>query len=59
MKIEGACHCGNIAYQAEVDPNAIGICHCTDCQTLTGSAYRANIPATADSFVLLKGQPKI
>ena len=44
MKIEGGCHCGNITYRAEVDPNTVGICHCTDCQTLTGSAYRANIP---------------
>jgi hypothetical protein len=59
MKIEGGCHCGNIAYRAEVDPNTVSICHCTDCQTLTGSAYRANIPAPADSFVLLRGEPKI
>ena len=58
MKIEGGCHCGNITYRAEVDPNTVGICHCTDCQTLTGSAYRANIPAPADSFVLLTGEPK-
>jgi hypothetical protein len=59
MKIEGGCHCGNIAYQAEVDPGTVGICHCTDCQTLTGSAYRANIPAPADTFLLLRGQPRI
>jgi hypothetical protein len=36
MKVDGACHCGEIAYQAEVDPNTVGICHCTDCQTLAG-----------------------
>jgi hypothetical protein len=59
MKIEGSCHCGDIAYQAEVDPNTARICHCTDCQTLSGSAYRANIPAPADRFVLLRGEPKI
>jgi hypothetical protein len=59
VKIEGGCHCGNIAYESEVDPNTVGICHCTDCQTLTGSAYRANIPTPADKFVLLRGEPKI
>jgi hypothetical protein len=59
MKIEGNCHCGNIAYQAEVDPNTVRICHCTDCQTLTGSAYRANVQAAAENFVLLRGTPKI
>ena len=59
MKIEGACHCGNIAYRAEVDPNTVRICHCTDCQTLTGSAYRANVQAPAESFEFLRGEPKI
>ena len=58
MKIDGRCHCGKITYEATVDPNSVGICHCTDCQTLTGSAFRANIPASAETFVL-KGQPKI
>ena len=33
MKIDGACHCGNITYSAEIDPENVGICHCTDCQT--------------------------
>jgi len=59
MKVEGGCHCGRIAYEAEVDPNAVGICHCTDCQTLTGSAYRVSVPAPAASFRLLRGQPKV
>jgi hypothetical protein len=59
MRIEGQCHCGGIAYEATVDPDTIGICHCTDCQTLSGSPYRATIPAPAESFVLRAGQPKI
>jgi hypothetical protein len=59
MKIDGSCHCGKIAFQAEVDPNAARICHCTDCQTLSGSAYRANVSAPAESFKLLRGAPKI
>ena len=58
MRIEGQCHCGAIAYQAEVDPNTVGICHCSDCQALTGSAFRANITAPAASFVLLRGTPR-
>jgi hypothetical protein len=59
MKIDGRCHCGKIVYQAEVDPDMLAICHCTDCQVLAGSAYRATIPARAGSFVLLRGEPKI
>jgi len=28
VKIDGHCHCGEIAFEAEVDPNALTICHC-------------------------------
>jgi hypothetical protein len=59
MKVEGRCHCGAISYEAEVDPDSVSICHCTDCQTLTGSAFRATVQAPAASFVLLSGEPKI
>src|SRR5579883_3497187 len=59
MRIEGGCHCGAIAFAAAVDPDNVRICHCTDCQTLTGSAYRANVPALAGTFVLRRGAPKI
>jgi hypothetical protein len=58
MKIDGCCHCGEITFEAEVDPAAVTICHCTDCQRLTGSAFRANIPAPAEHFKLLSGTPK-
>ena len=57
MKIDGPCHCGEITFEAEVDPDALHICHCTDCQTLSGSAFRMNIPASAEHFVL-RGTPK-
>lgn len=50
MKIDGQCHCGQISFTAEVDPAAMTICHCTDCQTLTGSAFRANVQARAEGF---------
>ena len=59
MKIDGACHCGYITYVAEVDPDKAGLCHCTDCQTLSGSAFRMSVPATKDAFSLRSGQPKI
>ena len=59
MKIDGACHCGYITYQAEIDPKKVAICHCTDCQTLSGSPFRAFVPATTSMFKLLTGQPKV
>ena len=58
MHVRGKCHCGQVAYEADVDPAGVSICHCTDCQTLTGSAYRVSVRAPAASFKLLSGQPK-
>ena len=58
MKIEGACHCGYITYEAEIDPGKVGICHCTDCQTLSGSAFSIFVPAVKETFSLRSGQPK-
>ena len=58
MKVEGECHCGAIAYEAEVEPDTMGMCHCLDCQRLTGSAFRVNILALANTFRILKGEPR-
>jgi hypothetical protein len=55
MKVDGACYCGHVRYRAEVDPAEVEICHCTDCQTLSGSAFRIVVPAKAGSFELLSG----
>jgi len=59
MKIDGRCHCGAIVYSAEVDPERASICHCTDCQSLSGSPFRASVPARIEDFHLSKGSPKI
>lgn len=58
MKVEGQCHCGQITFEAEIDPESVGICHCTDCQTLTGSAYRITAHGPAAQFVLRSGTPR-
>lgn len=58
MKINGGCHCGAITYEAEIDPGTVAICHCTDCQTLSGSAFRVVVPAKREGFKLLTGTPK-
>jgi hypothetical protein len=58
MKIDGACSCGNITIQGEADPAAVSICHCTDCQTATGTAFRVSIPVSGASLKVT-GQPTI
>jgi hypothetical protein len=59
MKIDGRCHCGYITYEADIDPDKILICHCTDCQILSGSAFRVVTYTREDAFNLLSGELKI
>lgn len=59
MHIDGSCHCGAIRYEADIDPAAVGICHCTDCQIFSGSAFRITVMAGKDRFRLIAGTPKI
>ena len=58
MKVNGSCHCGAIRFTADVDESRVMVCHCTDCQTLTGSAFRVVVPAETEAL-RLEGAPKI
>jgi hypothetical protein len=58
MKTEGSCHCGAIAFAAEIDPERVRVCHCTDCQKLSGTAFRVVAPCPEEQFHLLRGEPR-
>ncbi len=57
MHIDGACHCGLISFAAEIDPDRVVVCHCSDCQVLSGSAFRVSVIAPIESLEL-RGEPK-
>ena len=59
MKVTGGCHCEHITYEAEVDPATVRVCHCTDCQKLTGTVSRATIASLPMTFRLKSGTPTI
>jgi hypothetical protein len=59
MLIDGGCHCGHVTYEAEIDPDKIVICHCTDCQRLTGSAYRVTALTSTGNLRLTANPPKV
>ncbi len=57
MHIDGECHCGLISFSAEVDPARVMVCHCADCQALSGAPFRAVVAAPIETLVL-RGKPK-
>jgi hypothetical protein len=58
MRIDGGCSCGAIKIEGEADPEKTQVCHCTDCQTSTGTAFRVSIPVPGAIFKMT-GQPNI
>lgn len=58
MHVTGGCHCGQIKFEAEVDPDRTMICHCADCQALSATAFRVNVPAKTEDFRILQGAPR-
>ena len=58
MQIDGTCLCGHIRYEADIDPERVMVCHCTDCQISTGS-FRTGVLVEAEKFRLISGTPKV
>ena len=56
MRVDGACACGAIKVEAEADPEKTQVCHCTDCQTATGTAFRVSLPVSG-ATLKISGKP--
>ena len=52
MRIDGACHCGAVSFSAHIDPERVVVCHCSDCQVLSGAPFRAVARAPYDTLVV-------
>ncbi|ANK80205.1 MAG: hypothetical protein TEF_04950 [Rhizobiales bacterium NRL2] len=59
MKIDGGCLCGHIAYEAEIDSEKVGVCHCTDCQINSGTAFRVAVMVPRENLRILSGEMKV
>ena len=57
MQITGQCHCGAIRFTALIDPEKVFVCHCSDCQVLSGAPFRA-VAAVPVEQVQMQGQAR-
>eukprot|EP01117_Protostelium_nocturnum_P019993 TRINITY_DN8814_c0_g1_i1.p1 TRINITY_DN8814_c0_g1~~TRINITY_DN8814_c0_g1_i1.p1 ORF type:complete len:140 (-),score=30.42 TRINITY_DN8814_c0_g1_i1:37-456(-) len=57
--LNGHCLCGDIEFKIEGEPVAVYLCHCKDCQTISGSCFgTTSAKAEPKNFKILKGEPK-
>ena len=54
MKLEGGCLCGKVRYSGEAEPIFVGVCHCTNCQKSSGTAFNS-VVAVPKSALSLTG----
>ncbi len=59
MRIDSGCHCGAVTYEADIDPAQVVICHCIDCQALSGSPFRVTVIASTDQMRLTGAAPRV
>ena len=52
---EGGCECGAVRYRITCDPVVIYACHCTVCQSQSGSAFGMAMRIPKEHFHLTKG----
>ena len=55
QKRKGGCQCGVISYELLGPPITLYRCHCTDCQTASGSAFGMSMWVKKDDFKLTSG----
>ena len=54
----GGCHCGAIRYEITEEPQSVYVCHCTDCQRLTSSAFSMGVVVSEKALQLVGAEPR-
>src|SRR5690242_4500446 len=56
-QMTGGCLCGKVRYTANAEPIFIGVCHCTNCQKQSGTAFSV-VVAIPKSALSITGTTK-
>jgi hypothetical protein len=56
--LEGGCACGQVRYRITAAPMFVHCCHCTSCQTETGSAFVLNALIESERVETIAGAPQ-
>jgi hypothetical protein len=54
----GGCLCGDVRYRLDEDPVTLYVCHCTDCQTQTGTSFALSMVVRRPAFQIVRGEPR-
>jgi hypothetical protein len=54
----GRCQCGHLQYEIKTEPVVLYVCHCTDCQKQSSSAFGMSMTVPREAFSIAKGETK-
>jgi hypothetical protein len=55
-KLDGSCLCGKVTYSCDAEPVAQAVCHCTDCQRQTATAFSVIVGVPSDALQIEGGE---
>lgn len=58
MNSQGGCFCTAVRYEVSAEPIALFACHCTDCQTCSGSSFVLALRMPHGGVTVLRGEAK-
>ena len=57
-KFTGGCQCRDVRYEVMGPPRQLVVCHCSDCQRQSGSAFGMTLVVSEADFRLIQGELK-
>lgn len=58
-QLTGSCQCGGVRYVLSSAPEAVYVCHCTECRKQSASAFGISVIIRDESFRLTAGTPLV
>src|SRR5947207_2286231 len=55
---QGTCICGSVRYEIVAEPITLFACHCSDCQTVTGSGFVLALRVPYRGVTVIQGEAK-
>lgn len=58
LPLNGGCQCGQIRYEIRAEPLSVYVCHCTECQRQSGSAFGMSVIVPRPAMIYTSGTPQ-
>ena len=58
LPLQGGRQCGRLRYEIRAEPLSVYVCHCTECQRQSGSAFAMSAVVSRAALAYVSGHPR-